>query len=265
MTNRIFTSTLLLALLPWYGTAHADSSAPGNTTPNSVQFGYSYDHYSRTFESNPIVTLQYGRSTPWGSISLRANSGHRYQSNDTQYEITAYPKFRPGMYAELNIGTAEGKLFALNSQGAEIYSSLGNNFEGSLGVRHLAFPNSSVTIYTGSLSRYMGNYLLSLRPYVTPSNIGTSVSASLKLTRYFASADEYIRFSASSGKSPDERTYAPQIVTLRSNSIGISGQWSPRRSVFVTPAYTHERQELSFALGEYVAINKYSLSASYRF
>jgi YaiO family outer membrane protein len=241
--------------------AQADTA----TRINSVQFGYSLDHYSRTFEDSPIATTQYGRLTPWGSYSLRANTSHRYQTNDTQLEINAYPKLWPGAYAELNLGTAEGKLFASNSQGAEVFSALPNSYEGSLGVRHLAFSSSSVTIYTGSISRYVGDYLIGVRPYITPSNAGTSLSASLKVTRYFSSADEYVRIGLSSGKSPEERAFAPNIVTLHSRSIGLSGQWSPRNAIYLIPAYTHERQELPFSPGDYVGVDKFSLAAGYRF
>ena len=234
-------------------------------TPHSLKIGYAVDSYSRTFEENPIFSLQYGRRISWGSLTLRVNAADRYQSQDTQYEIDVYPRLWDGGWAELNMGISSGHLFPHDRQGAEIFSSLGSGYEGSLGIRHLAFTNSSVTIYTGSFSKYMGNYLLTFRPYITPSNVGTSISTGIKLTRYFSDADRYVRLSASTGKSPDERTNPPKIVTLRSHSFGVEGQWSPKKSTFFSPSFSHERQELSFLPGEYVGIDKFSITISRRF
>lgn len=240
-------------------------TSSARATPNSLQLGYSSDHYSRTFEDNPISTVQYGRLTSWGSLSLRANSAERYQSKDTQFEVDLYPRLWDGGYAYLNLGTSAGNLFSRNSQGAELFSSIGSGFEGSLGVRHLAFSNSSVTIYTGSISKYAGDYLFTFRPYVTPSNAGTSVSTGISLTRYFADADEYLRIRTSFGKSVEDRAFPPKALTLRSRSIGLTGQWSPLRATFFSPSFTHARQELLFAPGEYVDISTFSATISYRF
>lgn len=233
-------------------------------TPNSLKIAYAIDSYSAYFEESPILSLQYGRTTSWGSFALRVNAADRYQSQDTQYEIDAYPRLWDGGWAELNMGISSGHLFPHGRQGAEIFSSLGHGYEGSLGVRHLAFTNSSVTMYTGSLSKYMGDYLLTFRPYITPSNVGTSVSAGVKLTRYFADADRYMRLSMSSGKSPEER-FPTRVITLRSHSVGIEAQWSPKEATFVSPSFSHERQELTFSPGEYVGIDKFSFNITHRY
>jgi YaiO family outer membrane protein len=234
-------------------------------TPHSLKIGYAVDSYSDYFEENPILSLQYGRQTSWGSISFKASAADRYQSQDTQYEIDAYPRLWEGGYAELNMGASSGHLFPNTRQGAEIFTALGNGYEASLGVRHMAFANSAVTIYTGSFSKYVGDYLFTLRPYLTPSNIGTSRSVGIKLTRYFSDADRYVRLSASTGKSPEERTFPPNIVTLRSHALGIEGQWSPKKATFISPSFSHERQELAFFPGQYVGVDKLSFSLSYRF
>ncbi len=267
MIYKIHSFILAAALLPFAGVANAetDDTTSSTSTLNSLQLGYSLDRYSRTFEDNPITTLQYGRTTFWGSLSLRASSTHRYQSHDAQYEIDLYPRLWEGAYAYLNLGTSYGDLFPLNRQGAELFSSLGNGFEGSIGARHLAFQNSAVSIYTGSLSKYFGDYLFTVRPYITPSNTGTSFSTSIKLTRYFADANEYVRVSASAGKSLEEHSVPPVAVTLKSRSLGLSGQWSPRTAIFISPSYTRTRQELLFAPGEYVEVNSFSAAISYRF
>ncbi len=272
MVRKSQCSICLAALLLMAEVAHAEVTVQSLTvdntallTPHSLKIGYAVDSYSDYFEENPILSLQYGRLTSWGSFSLRLNAADRYQSQDTQYEIDLYPKLWDGGYAELNFGTSSGHLFPRNRQGAEIFTSLGNGYEASLGVRHLAFTNSSVTMYTGSLSKYIGDYLLTFRPYITPSSVGTSRSAGIKLTRYFADADRYVRFSASTGKSPEERTFPPNIVTLRSHSFGVEGQWSPKTATFVSPSFSHERQELLFSPGEYVGIDKFSFTISHRF
>jgi YaiO family outer membrane protein len=275
MIKKSYYLILAATLLPLAGTAKAeiDGQSISTTkvelfTPNTLQIGYSVDGYSAIFEKSPILSLQYGRMTSWGSLSLRASAAERYQSQDTQYEINAYPKLWDGVYAELNMGVSSGHLFPHDRQGAEIFSSLGNGYEASLGIRHLAFTNSSVSIYTGSFSKYIGDYLLTFRPYITPSNVGTSVSAGIKITRYFADADRYVRISASTGKSTDEQKFAnvpPQAVTLQSQSVGIAGQWSPRQAVFISPTFNHTRQGLVFDPSRYVDIDSFSITMSRRF
>ena len=59
--------------------------------------------------------------------------------------------------------------------GAELFHSFPKAFEGSVGMRTLFFGSSDVTIYTGSVGKYISNYWISLRSYVTPGSDGTSV------------------------------------------------------------------------------------------
>jgi YaiO family outer membrane protein len=275
MIKKSYYSILAAILLPLAGSANAEivdqsisTTKVALDTPNTLQIGYSVDGYSAIFEKNPILSLQYGRRTSWGSLSLRASVTDRYQSQDTQYEIDAYPKLWDGVYAELNMGVSSGHLFPHNRQGAEIFSSLGNGYEASLGTRHLSFTNSSVTMYTGSFSKYVGDYLFTFRPYIIPSNVGASVSAGIKITRYFTDADRYVRFSASAGKSADEQKFANvplQPVTLQSHSVGIAGQWSPHQAVFISPTLSHTRQGLVFDPSRYVDIDSFSINMSHRF
>ncbi len=281
MNKKTYGYMLLTALIPLSSLVYAESADPSSpaatvtestdpalATPNRLQLSYSLERYSRTFDDNPISTLQYGRLSKWGSFYLRANSVKRYETDDVQYEADIYPKLWDGGYAYVNVGTAEGTLFPRRRYGAELFASLGGGFEGSLGVRHLVFLNSTATIYTGSLSKYFSDYLFTIRPYVTPSDTGTSVSASVGLTRYFESADEYWRIRASTGKSAEERVFQnaqPEATTLKSRSISLSGQWSPLKATFISLSYDRARQELLFASGEYVSVDSFSAAISYRF
>jgi YaiO family outer membrane protein len=237
-------------------------------TPNSLQAAYSLDTYTRTFADNPIATLQYGRLSSWGSAYVRINSVHRYGSRDTQVEADAYPRLWSGAYAYLNLGESEGALFPFRRAGAELFSALGGGYEASLGLRHLQFSSGSVTLYTGSLSKYFGNYLLTFRPYVTPGSSGTSVSGGVTLTRYFADADEYLRCTASVGKSIQERSFQTSLssaISLRNDNIGVAGQWSPMPATLLGMSFDHARQELSFAPGQDVDVNTFTAHLTYRF
>jgi YaiO family outer membrane protein len=110
--------------------------------------------------------------------------------------------------------------------------------------------------------------LATFRPYVTPSDGGTSLSGGFTLTRYFADADTYWRIRASAGKSIQVNSFLntlTNVVSLRSNDFGVAGQWSPMRATFVGLSFDHARQELQFAPGQFVDVNSFTVMAFYRF
>ena len=60
----------------------------------------------------------------------------------------------------------------------EGYAPLGGGWEGSLGVRHVAFDGGAVTMGTGSAAYYLGDWLVRARGVVVPGE-ATAVSATL--------------------------------------------------------------------------------------
>ncbi|WP_276373795.1 YaiO family outer membrane beta-barrel protein [Chryseolinea sp. H1M3-3] len=235
---------------------------------------YNIDAFSRTFDPAHYVSAQLGRSNNWGSSILRLNYASRFETNGFQTEVDLYPKIAKGVYVYLNYGFSSTGLFPEHRGGAEIFSKLPKSLEVSGGARYLYFDtNTKITIYTGSIGWYFKSYWLSVRPYITPDKVtGTSVSTTVSIRKYFATADHYIGLSLGAGFSPDERRFQSGaglsddgIYTLKSQRMGLS--WNkpfPHNFIF-TASTDFQRQELIFDEGNYVLIYSIGMGLKKRF
>ncbi|RXP63567.1 YaiO family outer membrane beta-barrel protein [Lutibacter sp. HS1-25] len=170
---------------------------------NAIGFTYNIDLYSEVFDPMQYYTLDYSRQTKYGSIIARVNFNRRFQNNGLQFEVDLYPRIMEGLYAYLNFGFSDSYLFPKFRFGAELYKSLPRSFEVSLGLRTLKY-SSTTNIYTGSVGWYTGNSYLSLRPYITPGDTGTSISGTLTYRLYRSDANNYFGVAGSMGYSPDD-------------------------------------------------------------
>jgi YaiO family outer membrane protein len=176
---------------------------------NKLTVNYTYDYFSNTaYNKDPwqLLYLQYARKTALGTIIGRVNYANRFGKDALQLEADAYPKISENDYLYVNYGFSNFSIFPRQRVGLEWNRSFPHAFEGSLGGRILHFDGSKrVIIYTGSIGKYVGNYWFSLRPFVTPGDGGTSVSAFLSARRYFSDPENYIGLRVGAGTSPDER------------------------------------------------------------
>ena len=240
---------------------------------NGVAAGVTVDGFSRYYDAMYSSFIQGSKITRNGSIIARVNYASRFGKTAFQPEIDLYPKIYKGVYAYLNYGFSNGELFPKQRVGAEIFTSLPNSFEASLGLRHLYFgKGSKVTVYTGSLGYYVGNYWLSFRPNITPDSGSTSVSASLTARKYFPQADRFLSLRIGAGFSPELQniqsssgTVSKGFYSFGSQNIGLSYQHPFNKQWMLTGGLDLLRQEVSFNAGEY--IYNYGLSAAlkYRF
>ena len=196
---------------------------------NKITISYSYDYFSNAaYNKDPwqLVYLQYGRKTSLGTVIGRVNYANRFGTNAIQLEADAYPKIGENDYLYLNYGFSDMSIFPNHRGGFEWNHSFPKAFEGSLGGRILHFAGSKrVVIYTGSFGKYFGNYWMSLRPFVTPGNDGTSVSTYLMVRRYFSDPENYIGLKLGMGSSPDERRLLlddpNHLAHLKSQSVRV--------------------------------------------
>ena len=191
---------------------------------NRIRLSYTIDLFDKSFNRDPwqITALSYGRKTKFGSVIARVNMARRFNDNGMQYEMDAYPKISENNYAYLNYGFSQSYIFPDHRIGAEWYHNFPRSFEGSVGVRRLYFGSSDVNIYTATVGKYVGNYWLSLRSYVTPGTDGTSVSGQLHIRHYFSDPEDYLSLRLGYGVSPDDNRNlinAGQRLTLKSRSI----------------------------------------------
>ncbi|MFZ6010973.1 MAG: YaiO family outer membrane beta-barrel protein [Bacteroidota bacterium] len=232
---------------------------------------YGIDLFSRTFDPAHYALAQIGRTNAWGTSIVRMNYAYRFAIHGLQGEIDLYPGLFKGVYAYLNYGYADSRLFPRHRVGAEIFTKLPRSFEASAGVRYLYYSEQTkVYIITGALGWYVRSYWLSLRPYFTPDKLlGNSFSASLTLRRYFEDRDNFIGCVVGMGFSPDERRIQSgagltdrEIYVLKSQRGEILWSKTLWHHVTITLSLNVSRQELIFDEGAYVYIT--SLNAGLR-
>lgn len=213
---------------------------------SKVSLDYTYEHYNRTFDAPwHLAALSFGHRFDFGSVIGRVSQGWRYGEKGTQYEVDAYPKWKPGTYFYLNAGVSDAVIFPRHRFGAEIYHNFPAGIEGSLGFRYMAFASSNVTIYTGSIGKYYRDYLFTLRTYITPSAIGSSVSGSLSARRYFNDPDTYLTFSLGTGVSPDQTSPTAEILRLKSRKASLGGQMRLGKAWIGSTSLAFEEQEIA--------------------
>ncbi len=232
---------------------------------NSIRLSYTVDLFDAGFNRDPwqITALSYSRKTKLGSVIARVNLADRFGEKGFQYEMDAYPKLGENSYGYLNYGYAEKSLFPKNRFGAEWYQNFPNAWEGSLGMRLLGFKSSKVDIYTATFGKYIGNYWLSLRSFVTPDSDGTSVSGLMLVRRYFTDAENYIGLRLGYGISPDDnrnRINSEQNLTLKTRSVrGEFNRLINQRWIFNAGAVYGGEERLP---GKYSAYYTFDMSIS---
>lgn len=229
---------------------------------------FTNDSFSEVFDAWNTGYMQLSRSTPIGSVIGRLNLANRFGSTGIQPEIDFYPSIAAGWYGYLNFGITSSGIFPSTRYGAEIYHRLPWGLEASLGMRHLRFTASNVTIFTGSLTKYYGNWMFTGRPYVTPSDVGFSRSVSLLARRYFRDADNYVTLRGGFGFSPEERTFQQdvgEVFLIKSRFIGIDGYKSLRFNFLIFASADVTRQELRFDPGAYLTRITFNAGFAYRF
>ena len=237
---------------------------------NTIGIGLStdyYDIYKENDWSNAYYsTLSYSRQTKYGSIIAKINYLNRFQTDNYQFEVDAYPRIIEGLYAYVSGGFSNSPYNPTQRYGFELFKSLPKSFEVSLGFRWLKYATET-TIYTGSLGWYTGNSYWALRGYVTPGFPGTSNSGSLIYRKYRSDAENYFSIEGGFGATPTLDRFIPgftgkEIFDLASQKIVFGyflssknkkNAWGFNASIF--------REEKPFEKGAYFLYT--SLGVSY--
>ena len=250
MRNRVPTLFLCLALTAAADGARAQET-PENRSTTAPQWyvgtTYGYQSFFNDIDAWQIGSVSIGHKTSAGSVIARANYANRFGNQGYQGEIDAYPRLTEGVYAYLNIGYSQSSsVFPEWRSGAEIFASLPDAYEASVGYRQLRFGGPPVTLFTGAVGKYSGNYWFSLRPYVRSKDSGLSASGSLLARRYYEDGDHYIGARIGFGSTPSDQL-APDQTQLRTSSFtgGIQGSTSVAPSVLGTWSVVFDHEELS--------------------
>ncbi|MDX1544998.1 MAG: YaiO family outer membrane beta-barrel protein, partial [Christiangramia sp.] len=197
------------------------------SSKNEIGVDYQYVYFDKRFDDPwHLASVDYSRSTKIGSIIGRFNYANRFSSNGTQVVIDAYPSISDTFYAYLSGGiSSSGSIFPDYRAGASLFANLPSAFEGELGFRMLSFDDET-WIYTASLGKYISNFWLNARTYLTPDNENVSQSYTLNVRYYLGGEDDYLSLGIGTGISPDNETnnilYDNQSnYKLKSNNISI--------------------------------------------
>jgi YaiO family outer membrane protein len=162
--------------------------------------------------------LSFSRSTPAGGVGFNFSRADRYGLHSNLSEMTFYPHLRAGTYAYLGFGYShDGTLFPYYRLGAEIFQSLPAGMEASVGFRKFGF-SSYTNLYTGSVGKYLGNWLLTTRLYLSPDQLGTTKSVSLSARRFLRHPGDYVDFRFGTGASPFDPRSKEELASLKAVS-----------------------------------------------
>ena len=195
------------------------TTAPTNTR-SEVVFGGTYDDFQN---SDPWreAEISVKKNLPFGAITVRGAHARRFGLDDDQIELEAYPKISAKGYAYLNAGySPHERLYPRSRFGAEFFEGFGPGFEASLGYRRLNF-SSAVNVYTASLSKYLGDWLLTLRGYRS----GGTNSLQAMIRRYLATPENYVGVRFGKGSTRDEIRSVTDIQTLDSVDFAAEGRF----------------------------------------
>lgn len=191
----------------------------------SATLSYRHDRFNEIFDPWNFWEFQLGRQTKYGSVIGRVQYANRFSSNGVQFNLDAYPTLFKGLYAYVSGGYSEASIYPDYRFGFSLYKSLPYALELEGGIRYLDFSSSQTTIYTISLSKYLGSYMFTARSYLVPSTTGTSQSLTLLTRRYFGNARTYFSLSGGFGSASADIQFAEDVRRLDSWSIGLSGQY----------------------------------------
>lgn len=226
--------------------------------PWSAVVTHTADWFDDDREAWGETQVSLGRQTPAGMFLVRTSRAERFGLRDTQVEVEAYPRFRPGTYGYVNVGVSvDDTLYPGQRAGAEVYQAIGRGFEASLGWRRLAFA-SVTNIYVGTLSKYVGNWMLTGRLYFVPGEPADARSYHAVARRYFgADGTSFAGAGYSRGLSREEVRNLGDLIPLDSDTVRAEfdirlGTWLRAAGVGAT-----SRQERVFG-----PLRQHTLSAS---
>jgi YaiO family outer membrane protein len=143
----------------------------------------------------------------------------RWFGDGTQVEAELYPKLGPKVYAYTAVAVGSGDVFPDVRIGGELFAGFGKGWEASAGFRHLDFDADDVTVWTGSIAKYVGNWYAAVRVFETSSDGAVNVN----VRRYSGDGREYVGIRAGEGRA--EIRSGADLDVLSSREIVIESRF----------------------------------------
>ncbi len=190
-----------------------------------VDAAYQFYYFDNNLDPWHYVSAWVERREPKYSLIGRVNYANRFGTDAVQFEADAYPLFSRTLYGYFNIGYSPSETsFPEWRLGGELYANLPGAWEASGGFRYLRFAITEVSMLSGSVGKYYGNYWTSLRPTAAFDDGEVSYSLLLITRRYFADADNFVSGLIVYGNAPDERISAVELDRLSNFQVSIGGK-----------------------------------------
>ena len=197
---------------------------------HSTTAGYTLDVFDSQLSNWNTGRVEMNfRNEKW-SLIPRLYVANRFDKNGFLLEGDAYKHFANTDYLYLNAGFSTSDIFVQSKLSAEYFNPF-DSWEHSIGIRFMTFKETSaVGVLTGSLSRYCGSHLSSIRlngAYGFENNDFVNYAA-IYQHRYYLGDVKYIGFSASYGYDTTLLLISDQTGVDRDNpdqlSLGINFQ-----------------------------------------
>ena len=137
---------------------HVDS-----TFYSYTKIGYEYDFFFEQLSDWHNLTAEAKFQKEGFTFLPRITLGQRFDQSSFLLESDFYKSFENKDYVMAGFGLSPGSIFVKNQLTAEYYNPF-EKWEHSIGLRWMNFDNTgSLGILTGSISRYYGSFLTSIR------------------------------------------------------------------------------------------------------
>ncbi|CAN5923249.1 hypothetical protein BH11GEM2_BH11GEM2_19490 [soil metagenome] len=244
---KLLSSVVLLAGLFSARSLLAQETSPPRERPierTSIGADLGYVTFNGEIDPWTLASVSLGRRTARGTLIGRVNIANRFNTTGTQVEADAYPSLGGSTYAYLNAGYSNATIFPEWRFGGEVFTNLPNAYEASIGFRQLRFGGAPVTLLTGSVGKYIGNYWLSARPYIRSKDSGLSASAGFTVRRYYETSDEFIGARVSYGSTSSDRVIATELARTSSFAAAVQGSHLLAQRLYGTWTLGYEREEI---------------------
>lgn len=217
--NRLILSLVVIAFF-----AFKTSAQQTDSLKQEIRLSYNLTNNDEPVNQHwHLGSLEYKYITGFGPVIGRVNYGNRLGSSGLQFEADAYPKISKKIYNYISIGVSSAApVFPKLRAGYSFYLNLSHGIETEAGIRYLKF-DEDVFIYTGGISKYLGNWLINARTFIAPSTEQINQSYFLTVRKYSGKEPQnYSWFQAGYGISPDESRNIVLFSSTKLSSTRVS-------------------------------------------
>lgn len=197
-------------------------------------------------QSANIASLYYTHYAKTFSLTGRLNFAGRSFGTGLQGELESYIQHGTRWYSFVNFGAANSFVFPKYKASYSLFHNFNKGWEAELGGRWLNFDTFSAWSGVASVSKYLGDFWLNARGFLTFVGDQPYMAASLTARQYLNNKTDFFFTSLGYGNSPDDFSRVFQLGTIIDyttysiaagyqkmfhyrNAVTISGTWFNQR------------------------------------